>query len=879
MSLGSLVLELVGNVAKTQEDMGRVAQIVETNLKRADIAAMRTSKNISDVGAAAGSIRRVEGAEQAAKDIDKVGHSATGARREMLVLAHELATGNFKRAAGSVMVLGERMDWMGKIMSPTGLAVAAVAAVVGGMAYAFYSASKATDEFNNGIRETGGYAAITEKSFRQMADNIADSSHVSISAATEAGMALIRTGQFQVTSLHDTEVAMLNWMKVTGENAETASKAFGRMREDAAKWAEENNDHYHVVTGAQLAQMDSLEKLGDKQGAYDILLHAIFTRQGGDLEHVTTLWEKFINVVREAGAIEATAAPAYVVPRTPPQVAENDREMAHLTEIQQVADAKQKDYEQDVFHATQRDILFRKEFATRKMLRDQEVADKLRDDKLLNKSPAETANDVALIDERYKDKGAAGMARADLTAATKPLQDQITAEEKLLGTREKVLSQYYKDNLIGQKGYYDTSAVVIEAYNQRIASLYDQEIAIVEAAARKTGDAKTKKELETRANSLRDEEQQALITSGERLSALNVQQAMDAQKYADEVQKLNTELGKLDRTQGEQAGAAFDREHQGLKAQATQNGDSGALDTLSQARALTVAQSQMNDLKKQAQDIDETLAVKEKSLQLAVQTGAETTLGYDLKLSDARTQAAAQLDVLLQKMQAIAANSGMPQITLQAQQFGLQVQQLQTSSNVLGNTVQEVFTNGFAKMLDNTITRTKSLRQEFLDMANSIEQAISKIVATDLANQLFGTGSSGGSGSNIGFIGQLVGFAMGFLGNSSGDPSGIGLGTGNGSDPEDLTSSYTGRAGGGPTMSGSMYEVNERGPELLTVANKTFLMMGQQSGMVTPLSSGGGGGHVFNMNIAVPPGTTRQSASQQAQEIMRQANIATARNA
>lgn len=42
------------------------------------------------------------------------------------------------------------------------------------------------------------------------------------------------------------------------------------------------------------------------------------------------------------------------------------------------------------------------------------------------------------------------------------------------------------------------------------------------------------------------------------------------------------------------------------------------------------------------------------------------------------------------------------------------------------------------------------------------------------------------------------------------------------------------KASGGETQAGKFYEVNERGPELLTVGNRTFLMMGKRDGWVTP---------------------------------------------
>ena len=51
---------------------------------------------------------------------------------------------------------------------------------------------------------------------------------------------------------------------------------------------------------------------------------------------------------------------------------------------------------------------------------------------------------------------------------------------------------------------------------------------------------------------------------------------------------------------------------------------------------------------------------------------------------------------------------------------------------------------------------------------------------------------------------------------------------------------YQGRAGGGSVMSGGMYRVNERGPEMLSVGSKDYLMMGNQSGNVTPNHKLGG---------------------------------------
>jgi len=53
-----------------------------------------------------------------------------------------------------------------------------------------------------------------------------------------------------------------------------------------------------------------------------------------------------------------------------------------------------------------------------------------------------------------------------------------------------------------------------------------------------------------------------------------------------------------------------------------------------------------------------------------------------------------------------------------------------------------------------------------------------------------------------------------------------------------------GRQYGGPVAAGKMYRINETGaPEILNTNGKQYLMMNQSSGRVTPMESGGAGGH------------------------------------
>jgi hypothetical protein len=229
MSLGTLVLELQGNLARTQEDMGRMNQIVEATMARIDQAAARSSRSIQNVAASTRSIQRVEGADQVVKDLARVEHGSTGARREMLVLAHELSQGNFKRAAGSVMVLGERLDWMGKIMSPVGATIGAVAIAIAVFAVAAIKGAAESREFANSIILTGNYAGLTEGRYNAMASQISTASGVTIGAAREITQELISTGRFGSAALEGVAQSAAKFAEVSGQKSEEVVKFYEKM--------------------------------------------------------------------------------------------------------------------------------------------------------------------------------------------------------------------------------------------------------------------------------------------------------------------------------------------------------------------------------------------------------------------------------------------------------------------------------------------------------------------------------------------------------------------------------------------------------------------------------------------------------------------------
>jgi hypothetical protein len=84
---------------------------------------------------------------------------------------------------------------------------------------------------------------------------------------------------------------------------------------------------------------------------------------------------------------------------------------------------------------------------------------------------------------------------------------------------------------------------------------------------------------------------------------------------------------------------------------------------------------------------------------------------------------------------------------------------------------------------------------------------------------------------------------------------------------------------GGPVSANSLYRVNERGPELLSIAGKEYLMTGNQGGDVKSGPTGAGDTHIHNnISVAMPQGGSRQTAIQFGAEVARQLSASARRN-
>ena len=224
-----------------------------------------------------------EGFNAAGNAAEHFGLQSVGAKRELLVLVHELSQGNYSRFGGSLLVLAERTNAAELATSlftgGLGLAVIGIGtavAAVGALAVSYAIGAHESKVFADSLVITGGYAGVTEGQFNSLAKGIAASSHVSTGAAREFAQALISTGQVGLAVFGKATQAAALYGKATGQDAKTVAADFASMGANAAAWAAKHNESLNFVTVAQYAQIKAFQESGraaDAQGVvYDALI-------------------------------------------------------------------------------------------------------------------------------------------------------------------------------------------------------------------------------------------------------------------------------------------------------------------------------------------------------------------------------------------------------------------------------------------------------------------------------------------------------------------------------------------------------------------------------------------------------------------------------
>lgn len=219
-----------------------------------------------------------------------------GVNRELLVLTHELSQGQYKRFGGSLLVLAEQTNFLGKaleFLAPLGLvggaALAAVAVAAGATAYAMYQAHQETIKFNSTLALTNDFANLTRDSFQTMSRGIADTSQLTFGGAKDLVLKLAASGTLASKEIDGMAKAITAFSSLSGMKLDDTTKKFGELADNPVKFTREIDKMMHIFSPAQIEMIEHLQNTGHQYEAMQKFLEFFNQKMSGD--HAQTLKE------------------------------------------------------------------------------------------------------------------------------------------------------------------------------------------------------------------------------------------------------------------------------------------------------------------------------------------------------------------------------------------------------------------------------------------------------------------------------------------------------------------------------------------------------------------------------------------------------------
>jgi len=466
--------------------------------------------------------------------------------------------------------------------------------------------------------------------------------------------------------------------------------------------------------------------------------------------------------------------------------------------------------------------------------------------------PAQIAKTEAALRKQYADKKGPNLQSTERRLDLADIQNQLREEQALMRQRQQELENQYSAGLVPMEEYFQKRRALVQESS-------DQEQRALQAQLDRLGEEKT---------------------FGRDALAVQRQMADVRSRMTVRQTQTDSELAAVDL----QASTAT-RQHGAALIQLTRNHED-YVEQLERRSSLEVQAVAMGD--RQMSILQGLASIEEKYLQqrrqledqklFSAKWTAEDEKLYQRRLELLRQQQDTEVRIYQETAVKVLATQGE---WTNGAHHALQ-NYVDQSSNVAAQTAN-AFASAFQGMEDALVTFVTTGKLSFSDLANSIVADIARIIIKQQISNALGVGGSGdGGGGLMGLIGAGINL---FGGGTSVAAAAASALPGDSLDNFLSISGLDGRrAAGGAVAARGLYEVNERGPEVLTIDGRSFLMMGARSGYVTP--NGGGSqrqaaapaSNMFNVTVAMPRGASRETAVQFGRDVSRQISVAQARN-
>lgn len=159
------------------------------------------------------------------------------------------------------------------LITPMTIGLVGAAAVVGGLALAYYKGAAENEEFNKQLILTGNYAGRTASQLQAMAKGLSGDG-LTQSALSAAMAKVVGTGSFDSSQIEMVTLAAAKMEQATGQSIDATVNNFKRLQDEPLKAAKELDDQLHYLTASEYEQISAMERSGNTIGAARVAMES-----------------------------------------------------------------------------------------------------------------------------------------------------------------------------------------------------------------------------------------------------------------------------------------------------------------------------------------------------------------------------------------------------------------------------------------------------------------------------------------------------------------------------------------------------------------------------------------------------------------------------
>lgn len=683
---------------------------------------------------------------EASTAMKNLGIETVGARRELMVIAHEAVSGNFSRIPGSMMVLAERTDItrvaMGLLLNP----VTVAAAAIGTLAIAYMEGAKDAKEFNIAIQATGNYAGVTAGQLDEMAHQANAATGIGLGNARAIAQGMVASGQLGRETIGNLTNSIKAFALATGQDVDHASADLMRLFKDPSKGAEELNKSLHFLIWEDLEYIRTLQDQGRTEEAQLVLSQKLFGYLGSTgIANLSGLAKGWNTVATAAADAWTQMKRAMSGTRTKEDMLGFDQlELRDLNTYAGNDPAKIK-----LTDARRKQLQEKIAAAQAEIKADQQVA--------AGKADGIKADEKRIaVGEAYKKVAEANITReqqrkTEITALDKAVvegiitQAEYTKQVELTNARYATKTPRAKADPV-ESAFMREKLMLSQAIASEQTKIKNLEAGQAEGENLRTAALGEWLKFSKEGSKLlpaQVQQLQALAAQADNLDkVLREKTKVDQvnKRIPDELAALNEQLLQATGRSAEAAAAKIEQRFKKLRTDLaiTTNPSvdkEGTLIKLADLEAIEKAKVELADLQQQVQQIFGDQTRGEKTIQLNVLTGLISEIEARRQVVALHKSTADQVDALIPKMDELASKTRDPKLADGIANLKIQTAQLRVATNEFGDAFSKSFESGFANALDGLATRTKTLSEAVRGLLSDMAKGLANWAAGQLANQ------------------------------------------------------------------------------------------------------------------------------------------------